>query len=411
MEDTKDSKDSLKDQNSVMGHIEGSTEGECVEESIPALHLMEIENDGKGSEGSEETEKPEESKESENSEETEKAKESENSEEPEEERKSANLEESREPEAEESANLEESEDPEEQEEREWREWKERRQARSRQQENPVREWISDNLRYMLLILAIAIVVVAIVLGVKLFSDRMSGEDGRGNSNVSGESQSTAEGSDSEDSGEAGGVTITPDAKASVTATPTATPTVTPTATPTEAAAPTPTATPTATPAATPTEEPDGLERARSDVSEVVERYFEALGARDTETLSAYMEQLTEEDRAAVEANQQIGGYSNITVYSYKGAQDNSYVVLASYTYRYQGYDTEIPGLTQLYVFQKEDGKLCIASENTEANLETYINQVLEREDVQQLITEVQAQYNEVMNNHPELQSYMESLGR
>lgn len=399
MEDTKDSKDSLKEQDSVMDHTEGRTVGEAVEASVPAQDLTEREDDGKDLEGSKEPE------ETENPEAPEDAA---NLKEPEELEVSANLEESVDPE-------EQEESPEEQEEREWREWKERRQARPRQQENPIREWISDNLRYMLLILAIAIVVVAIVLGVKLFSDRMSREDGGGNSNVSGESQSTAEGSDFEDSGKAGGVTITPDAKASVTVTPTATPTVTPTATPTatptEVAATTPTVTPTATPAATPTEEPDRLERAKSDVSEVVERYFEALGARDTETLSAYMEQLTEEDRAAVEANQQIGGYSNITVYSYKGAQDNSYVVLASYTYQYQGYDTEIPGLTQLYVFQKEDGKLCIASENTEANLETYINQVLEREDVQQLKNEVQAQYDEVMNNHPELQAYVESLGR
>ncbi len=373
MEDTKDSKDSLKDQNSVMDHIEELTEGEDVEESIPARDLPEREGDGKGSV------------------------------------------ESKEP--------EESEDLDEQEEREWREWKERRQARPRQKENPVREWISDNLRYILLILAISIVVVAIVLGVKLFSDHVSGEGGQEIGNGSEESQSKAEDSASQDSGSAGRITVTPDAKASVTLTPTATPAgtatpdsaVTPTVTPTAGSTATPTATPAGgsavTPAATPTEEPDRLERARSDVSEVVEGYLEALGARDTASLSAYMEQLTEEDRSAVEANQQVEGYSNISVYSYPGAQDHSYVVLVSYTYRYQGYDTEIPGLTQLYVFQKEDGKLCIASEATEAGLETYINQVLEREDVKQLIAEVQAQYDEIMNNHPELQTYIESLGR
>lgn len=287
----------------------------------------------------------------------------------------------------------------EQEERELRELRERREARARQQDHSLREWISDNLRYILLILAIAVVVVVIVLGVKLFSDHLSGD---GQQTVS----SVSEDSKAGDGDSAGKATVSPEAEKDETVTPTAS--VTPTATPTPTV--NPTATPTETPAATPTQEPDQLERARSAVSEVVEKYFEALGAGDVDSLSAYVEELTEEDKTAVTNNQQVGNYSNLVVYSYTGPQENSYIVFASYTYQYQGYDTEVPGLTQLYLFQKEDGKLCIASEDTEAGVEAYINQVLEREDIQKLIAEVSSQYDQVMNDHPDLKAYVESLG-
>lgn len=123
----------------------------------------------------------------------------------------------------------------------------------------------------------------------------------------------------------------------------------------------------------------------------------------------FVDQLTEEDKAAVENNQLIESYSGITVYTYPGPEKDTYVAFASYNYKYRGYDTEIPALTQLYLYKKEDGKLCIASEVTEETVNGYISQILEKEDVKQLIADTQEDYENVLNAHADLKAYVSSL--
>ena len=43
-------------------------------------------------------------------------------------------------------------------------------------ENAFREWVSDNLRYILLILGIAVIIAAVILGIRLISGWSGGQN-------------------------------------------------------------------------------------------------------------------------------------------------------------------------------------------------------------------------------------------
>jgi hypothetical protein len=239
-------------------------------------------------------------------------------------------------------------------------------------ENPFREWVSDNLRYILLIAAIAVVAAAVVLIVSAVSRHSSAQEP-----PAAESVGTAE--DPQDSGEED-----------------------PEGTPVPSEGPQETATP------APEEEPV-LEPADSDVTAAVTGYLEALAAGDADSLAAYVDELSEEDRAVVENNQRIDAYSNIEVFTYPGPEEDTWVAFASYDYRYAGYDTALPGLTQLYLYQAADGKLQIASDTSEGEIAGYISGILEKEDVKELITSIQKEYDAVLAAHGDLKAYVDGL--
>lgn len=240
-----------------------------------------------------------------------------------------------------------------------------REKKPSRKENPFREWLSDNLRYILLILVIAAVAAAVIFGVRVISENMGGGDSVSSSQTGGNTEN-------DDTPES---TPTPDA--------------------------------TDTPAPTPTPEAS-LAAAPDEVSAVVTGYFQALAGQDADTLAAFVDELSDEDRAAVENNQRIEAYSNMEVYTYPGEAADSYVAFAVYDYKYAGYDTVLPGLTQLYVYRMEDGELRIAA-NPDESVKSYVGTILEQEDVQALITETQAAYNAVLDGNADLKAYVEGL--
>ena len=244
-------------------------------------------------------------------------------------------------------------------------------------ENPFREWLSDNLRYILLIIVIVAIVAAVIVGIRVISDQMNGG---GNASTSQSSEeSTPDSSGDSTNGEDPEVTVS--------------------ATPAPEASDTPSPSP--SPEAALTAAPD-------EVASVVTGYFQALAAQDADTLSAFVDQLSQEDRAAVENNQTIDAYNNIEVYVYPGEASGSYVAFAVYDYKYANFDTVLPGLTQLYLYQTEDGGLRIASD-TDDSVSSYMTRILEREDVQTLIAETQAAYDATLEGHADLKEYVEGL--
>ena len=261
---------------------------------------------------------------------------------------------------------------------------ENRDKKPVRKENPIREWISDNLRYIILIVAIIGIVVLVIFGVKVISNHF--DNGEGKKTEQGSSQEQPK--------------VTPEA--------TVTPKVTeePKATDAPKATETPVPTQSGTPA--PTANPEKMTAAGEEATEVVTGYFQALADKDSDALMMFVDELSQEDRAAVENNQLIDTYSHVKVYTYPGIEPNTYVALVAYDYKYKGYNIEVPGLTQLYLHPL-NGKLYIASEVTDEKVTAHINQILEKDDVKQLIADTQAKYENVLNGHEDLKAYVESL--
>ena len=235
--------------------------------------------------------------------------------------------------------------------------------RNRKRGNPVREWFSDNLRYIILILLLAAIVVGVFFVVRIMRQRAA-EDRSGTA-ISQESttQSTSAGSSGAET------TVAP--TASVTPAPTATPTPTPTPEPTPAA------------------DEHFLSETDSDASQTVQNYFRELQGSAENT--------------AVES------YSRFSVYTTPGLQDGEVVALASYLVKYNGYAAEVPSLTDFYLVKDGNGQYVPVDELTPEQ-EAYCNEVVLGADAQTLIKNVRAEMETVLENNPELKSFIEGLG-
>ncbi len=232
-----------------------------------------------------------------------------------------------------------------------------------------REWLSDHLRYIMLIIGILILLVLIFVGIRAISYVVDS------------------GGDDE---ETEVVEEVPSETAEATATATATDTATP----------------------TPTETPSDTleENAYPEINTLISSYYTALGNRDVETLKTLVDDLDSTEESKVQNAQYIDSYSNVNVYTKPGLTDDSFVVLATYDYNCNGISTPVPALSQLYVQKEEDSDSYQIVQNTDADEQAYIEEVLIGSDVQALITQVESDYEAAKASDASLEAFLDGLG-
>ena len=216
-----------------------------------------------------------------------------------------------------------------------------------------REWISDNLRYILLGLAVILIIVLAVFAVRFF-----GSSGGKDKQKESESQSQA---------------------------------VVETQSPGE------------------TEASNALVQNDPAILETVQKYYKAVGEKDIESLKQIVEVLDEKDQQAIESNSVIESYNNISVYSKNGLHEGSYVVYVYYEGKLTGYETQVPSLMGLYLRTRGDGSLCVANWDNDEEIKAYIEKQKSEQDVKELIERVNKACKEAEDSDPELKAYMESL--
>lgn len=237
--------------------------------------------------------------------------------------------------------------------------------------NPVMEWISDNLRYFMLIGAFLLLILITAGVVKLISGKKNSAEGSSLQTVA---ESVTGSSDSKSAEqEHAAAELTP------------------------------------IPAAVSAEADNEAENAvvreedTGSIPTLIRAYFQGLSARDPETVRACVDTLSQEDAQQVTDNTQITGYQDVEVYTCDGMDEQSKVAFVSYLYTVDGSDAEIPALTQFYVYDRGDGDWRLASEITDTAVQNRIQELTQTEEVQAMIHQVQTRYDQVMTEHPELQ--------
>ena len=211
----------------------------------------------------------------------------------------------------------------------------------RQKLDNFREWVSDNLRYIMLICAIAIVFIGIFFGVRAITGRMSaGNSGAENTGA--------------------GATVT----------------------------------------GIPAEEIEsGIAMAESgvaqtenkipEISGLVTTYYMALNSKNVESVRAISDNLTEQDVKDIEKSETE--YSNIKSYVKQGPEkdDSSYVVYASYEYINPSLYVKHPGLSWRYVKRDDAGEYKIVVDaSSDEKLTAYVNEISAEDDVKALVDEI-----------------------
>ncbi len=281
----------------------------------------------------------------------------------------------------------------------------------------IREWISDNLRYMLLIGAILLIVAAVLLIVHLVSPKNDGKSSggtvtsssTGNNVPDKKTQVKADSkADSEDStGISSDVSDSAnDSSADASSTDTA-------------SAPDAEAEPTSEPEAADdtsnTENTDNTAVSFAadnvpEVSTVLEQYYTALGARDINGLFAVTDNLTAEEQAQIEAESDVESYGDVKAYTISGPSDGTYIAFVSSRCKYLGINQTLPMLSEYYLYTKEDGSLKIMDDtDSDAVVTEAMKAALENEEVKNLIKQVQNDYQNALDADASLRAYVESI--
>ena len=273
----------------------------------------------------------------------------------------------------------------------------------------IREWISDNLRYMLLIGAILLIVAAVLLIVHLVSPKNDGKSSggtvtsssTGNNVPDKKTQVKADSkADSEDStGTSSDVSDSANASSTDTA-----------------SAPDAEAEPTSAPeAADDTDNTDNTAVSFAadnvpEVSTVLEQYYTALGARDISGLFAVTDNLTAEEQAQIEAESDVESYGDVKAYTISGPSDGTYIAFVSSRCKYLGINQTLPMLSEYYLYTTEDGILKIMDDtDSDAAVTEAMKAALEKEEVKNLIEQVQNDYQNALDADASLRAYVESI--
>ena len=213
------------------------------------------------------------------------------------------------------------------------------------------EWLSDNLRYILLIGAIFLVLAGLFFGVRAISSgigKKTAEAGALSDNT-GAGASTKSTSTTETGNQSAGTAVSAD-HGTLT------------------------------------------ENADKDVTKLVEDYYAALSAQDLAKVRETTDTLPDEQAARISSSKVT--YDNIKVYSKNGPDENSRVIYVYYTYQGADQSTPVPGLSQLYVKNGTDGTWKIVYSALPEDEKNYIDSVTMDADVQALIDDVRKEYGE-----------------
>lgn len=281
----------------------------------------------------------------------------------------------------------------------------------------IREWISDNLRYMLLIGAILLIVAAVLLIVHLVSPKNDGKSSggtvtsssTGNNVPDKKTQVKADSkADSEDStGISSDVSDSAnDSSADASSTDTA-------------SAPDAEAEPTSEPeAADDTSNTENTDNTAvsfdadnvPEVRTVLEQYYTALGARNINGLFAVTDNLTAEEQAQIEAESDVESYGDVKAYTISGPSDGTYIAFVSSRCKYLGINQTLPMLSEYYLYTTEDGSLKIMDDtDSDAAVTEAMKAALENEEVKNLIEQVQNDYQNALDADASLRAYVESI--
>ncbi len=264
--------------------------------------------------------------------------------------------------------------------------------------NSIKEWISDNLRYLLLIMAILIVLAALFFGVRAMTrglDESSGGPGASGrtestesmesrdesdsivSTISGTDDSSAEDSSSEDSSaDASSVEDTSSAESADSSE---------SISEVESKA--------EDESKTESEGPSKAEKEKSeaDAEELIRNYFDAVGEQDLYTVLSLVDSLTDEERASVTNDRT--SYSNLEILLKDGVRGNGedYIAFVSYDYQNETQYVTHHGLSWLYVKRNANGALRIMVQGaSDSKVTALADSLMQEEEIAELIAEAQA---------------------
>lgn len=159
------------------------------------------------------------------------------------------------------------------------------------------------------------------------------------------------------------------------------------------------------------EEDDSLKvDAYEEINDLITRYFTGLASGDMELVAGTVDVLTEEEKLTIDKKKDyIESYDQITCYTKKGLEEDSYVVFAAYEMKIYNIDTPAPGIMALYVCTADDGSMYIFNGDASDELTDYVLQLAADEEVAAVISDVDARYQQLVAENEDLGKFADTM--
>lgn len=160
--------------------------------------------------------------------------------------------------------------------------------------------------------------------------------------------------------------------------------------------------------------------AHEDVNTLINQYYTAYAAGDTNTLQTIATPLSENEKSYISVfSQYVDAYQNIKCYTKQGLDASSYLVSVYVEVKFKDVDTVAPGLDFFYVRTNDDGSVYIDNLYSQYNLkikenalDTSIQNLISEyegsEDVNSLQKEVQDKYDTAVASDDKLSEMIQT---
>ncbi len=135
----------------------------------------------------------------------------------------------------------------------------------------------------------------------------------------------------------------------------------------------------------------------SNVYKLMFSYYSAIRDGDANAVAALCNTLSDTERYRIEEKAKYySTFSNFNVYTKQGFEENSYLVLVEFDITYADTTTPAPSLDSVYVCTNESGALYINKADLTDDEEAYLLELSVQSDVEELIENVQINYNKAL---------------
>ncbi|MBR5970578.1 MAG: SH3 domain-containing protein [Lachnospiraceae bacterium] len=147
-----------------------------------------------------------------------------------------------------------------------------------------------------------------------------------------------------------------------------------------------------------------------EINALIQRYYEARSAGDAEALDAVVEGMTETSRLYhQELSRFIETYDVQEIYLLPGQDEDSYIAYVVEPFRFYDNETPVPSMESLYIRRSADGAYRVYAGDLDAEVTAAISASNMTADVIDLNNKINAEFNALMENSPELSELMSAV--
>lgn len=148
----------------------------------------------------------------------------------------------------------------------------------------------------------------------------------------------------------------------------------------------------------------------SAIDALIETYYNALALGDEEALRSICDTISDKDMLRyVETAKYTKQYDIVEVYTKPGMEAGETIAYVYYKVVFDSYEDGFPGYQAHYICTNEQGELYLKRSDNSEEVNEYVKTVSAQDDVVEFNNRITVEYNELMEQKPELLVYLKQL--